>query len=130
MCPAQRWLQGATGPQDLTRDRAGLERLVRNEVFRFLRMLANKAYQEIDESFQLERMYPEARWKYTDLSNAMEVYYASHEWIRLDPAARNKGNTSITESQDRSTWEVVQTLVDPAGLNDYQIVFELSLARS
>lgn len=117
------------GPQDLTRDRAGLERLVRNEVFRLLRMLANKAYQEIDESFNLERIYPDARWKYTELSNAMDAYYADHEWIRLDPEARNKGNTTIIESDDRSTWEIAQTLVDPAGLNDYQIVFELSLAE-
>ncbi|MGJ8650984.1 MAG: DEAD/DEAH box helicase [Opitutaceae bacterium] len=116
------------GPKDITRDREAFTRLVRNEVFRFLRMLANKEYQEIDETFPLDQMFPEARWKYTELSNAMEAYYATHEWIRLDPAARNKANTNIIESEDRTSWLIEQTLVDPEELNDFQITFSLSIA--
>ncbi len=115
------------GPTDITRDREAFTRLVRNEVFRFLRMLANKEYQEIDESFPLEQMFPDAKWKYTELGNAMDAYYATHEWIRLDPAARNKINTKITESEDRTTWLIEQTLVDPEALNDFQIIFSLSI---
>jgi superfamily II RNA helicase len=115
-----------TGPNDITRDRVAFTRLVRNEVFRFLRMLANKEYQEIDENFPLDKMFPEARWKYTELGNSMAAYYETHDWIRLDPEARNKGYTTITESDDHSTWTIEQTLVDPEALNDVQIVFELS----
>ena len=123
-------LPAPTGPTDITRDREAFTRLVRNEVFRFLRMLANKEYQEIDESFPLDQMFPEARWKYTALGNAMEAYYETHEWIRLDPGARNKANTKITESDDRTSWLIEQTLVDPEELNDFQITFNLSMTEA
>jgi len=117
----------SSGKADITRSRDSFERLVRNEVFRFLRMLANRAYQSIDEDFDLSRMYPEARWRYTELSNTMEAYFETHEWIRLDPEARNPKNTRIIESEDRRFWQVEQTLVDPDGLNDYFFAFEVSL---
>ena len=120
----------STGPRDITRDRESFTRLVRNEVFRFLRMLANGAYQEIDETFTLEQLFPDARWKYTELENAMADYFDTHEWIRLDPAARNKAHTTIAESDDRETWTIEQTLVDPDEHNDFQIVFELSLVAA
>ena len=120
-------LPAPAGKADITRDRETFTRLVRGEVFRFLRMLANKEYQEIDESFSLDLMYPEARWKYTALGNTMEAYYETHEWIRLDPEARNKSHTTITESDDCTRWTIEQTLIDPEALNDVQIVFELSI---
>jgi superfamily II RNA helicase len=116
-----------SGPKDITRDREAFTRLVRNEIFRFLRMLANAAYEEIDETFELDQMFPEAKWKYTELGKAMEVYYEGHEWIRLDPGARNKINTNIIESDDRQTWTIEQTLVDPEELNDFQLIFGLSI---
>ena len=118
------------GPNDITRDREAFTRLVRNEVFRFIRMLANKEYQEIDETFELDQMYPEAKWKYTELGKTMEAYYQTHEWIRLDPEARNKANTNITESDDHNTWTIEQTLVDPDSHNDFHIVFELSIQQA
>jgi hypothetical protein len=123
-------LPAPTGPADITRDRDAFTRLVRNEVFRFLRMLANKEYQEIDETFELDQLFPDARWKYTELGNAMDAYYEGHQWIRLDPGARNKGNTNITESDDRTSWTIEQTLVDPDELNDFQIVFSLSIIEA
>jgi hypothetical protein len=120
-------LPAPTGPKDITRDCEAFIRLVRNEIFRFLRMLANREYQEIDETFELGQMFPEAKWKYTELGNTMEAYYQGHEWIRLDPGARNKANTNIIESDDRTSWTIEQTLVDPEELNDFQVVFEVSI---
>lgn len=117
-------------PSDITRDREAFVRLVRNEIFRFLRMLANRSYQEIDEDFSLDQLFPEAKWKYTELANAMAPYYEAHEWIRLDPAARNKANTKIIESEDRQSWRIEQTLIDSEELNDFQIVFSLSIAEA
>ena len=118
------------GPKDITHDRAEFTRLVRNEIFRFVRMLANKAYQEIDETFDLTQLYPEARWKYTELGNTMTEYHETHGWIRLDPSARNKTHTTITESDDRCTWTIEQTLVDPDEQNDFQVIFECSLTSA
>jgi hypothetical protein len=75
-------------------------------------------------------MYPEAKWKYTELGKTMDAYYEGHEWIRLDPEARNKANTKITESDDCTSWTIEQTLVDLEALNDFQIVFELSIQQA
>ncbi len=119
-----------TGPTDITRDREAFTRLVRNEVFRFLRMLANKSYEEIAESFPLEQLFPEAKWTHVELGKSMDAYYAEHEWIRLDPAARNQANTNIIESDDRQSWTIEQTLIDPDELNDLQLVFKLSIPDS
>ena len=72
-------------------------------------------------------MFPAARWKYTELSQAMDVYYQDHDWIRLDPAARNQAHTQIIESEDQRHWRIEQTLIDPAERNDFQILFSLSI---
>jgi superfamily II RNA helicase len=117
----------AVEPQDITRDREAFTRRVRNEVFRFLRMLANGDYAEIDENFDLGKLFPDARWKYTELKQAMTAYHQRHAWIRLDPPARNQINTRITESEDRTHWTIEQTLIDPDEHNDFQIVFSLSI---
>ena len=112
---------------DISGDQESFMRLVRNEVFRFLRMLANKNYEEISESFEFEGMFPEARSQAMELQQAMTAFYENHEWIRLDPGARAKGNTRVSEGDDRLTWTIEQTLVDPEELNDFQFVFRLPL---
>ncbi len=117
----------ATIPGDITRDRLSLERLVRDEVFRFLRMLANRDYAGMVESYPLETLFPQARWPQVELENAMAAYFEAHQWIRLDPAARAKAHTRIIESEDKTSWQIEQTLVDPDEHNDLQVVFHLSL---
>ena len=123
---------GVPGPvnTDITRDRESFERLVRNEVFGFLRMLANRDYAAIGEAYELEVMFPAARFPLVELENRMAAYYASHQWIRLDPAARAKANTRIVETDDRAVWTVEQTLVDADELNDTQISFHLSVCAA
>ena len=118
------------GAVDITRDRDGFTRLVRNEVFSFLRLLANQSYQELGEVYPLDTLFPDAQWKYSALDQAMQAYYETHDWIRLDPGARSKAHTRLQESDDRQTWTVEQTLVDPEELNDFQFVFEISIPEA
>lgn len=113
---------------DITRQKEAFLSLVRNEVFRFLRMLANQDYVTIGETFELERLFPGERWPLVELEKAMAPYYENHAWIRLDPPARNKANTKVIESDDRTTWRIEQTLVDPDEHNDAQVIFEVLLA--
>ncbi|NBB78719.1 MAG: DUF3516 domain-containing protein [Verrucomicrobia bacterium] len=115
---------------DITRDHESFERLIRNEVYRFLRMLANRDYAAIAEKYNLELMLPEARFPLAELENRMAPYYESHQWIRLDPAARAKANTRITETEEVDFWQIEQTLVDPEELNDTQVSFRLSIAEA
>jgi len=119
-----------SGLIDITRDRTAFTRLVRNEVFSFLRSLANKQYKQLDERYNLDRLFPDAKWKYTALEEAMVAYYTTHDWIRLDPAARSTAHTRIKVSEDRATWIIEQTLVDPEELNDLQLSFELSITSA
>ena len=119
-----------SGLIDITRDRTAFTRLVRNEVFSFLRSLANKQYKQLDERYKLDRLFPDAKWKYTALEEAMVAYYTTHDWIRLDPAARSTAHTRIKVSEDRATWIIEQTLVDPEELNDLQLSFELSITSA
>jgi superfamily II RNA helicase len=112
---------------DITQDRKSFERHIRNEVFRFLRMLANRDYAKVGEAYELETLFPQARWPLVELENIMAAYYEAHQWIRLDPAARAKANTRIIESEDKAIWHIEQTLVDPDELNDFQVVFQLSV---
>jgi len=123
-----------TGPIDITRDKTNFARMLRAEIFYFVRQLANKHYQEISEHYSLDRLFEqkgiEVKWPDVELEKLMEPYYESRSWIRLDPTARNKEHTHISESDDRRTWTVEQTLVDPEGLNDWLVAFEVDLEKS
>jgi len=119
--------------EDITRSKSNFTRLVRNEVFSFVRMLATKQYETLAESYELDAIWedPEAV-RYADIAmeKLMEPFYESRQWIRLDPAARAIGNTRIEESEDRMFWTVSQTLVDDAELNDWEVVFTVDLVAS
>lgn len=115
---------------DITRDREAFQRSIRNEVYAFLRILANRDYAGIGDVYDLKSLFPEARFPPVELENRMALYYETHPWIRLDPAARAKANTRIIETTEADVWQVEQTLVDSEELNDTQVVFELSLAQA
>ncbi|MFO8026400.1 MAG: DUF3516 domain-containing protein, partial [Opitutales bacterium] len=111
--------------QDITADAAAFERLIRSEVFRFVRMVANQQYDALGEDFDLGTLFPGERWPHMALSQAIGAYLETHQWIRLDPPARNKAHTRIKASDDGRLLTVEQTLVDPEDLNDHQFVFEM-----
>jgi hypothetical protein len=117
----------ASPARDLTRDRCGLERAIRDQVFHFLRLLANRDYAAIDSAYDLGALFPEARWPQVELEKIMAAYYETHRWIRLDPPARARVHTRLIESDDRKTMEIEQTLVDPDEKNDFTLTFRLSL---
>jgi superfamily II RNA helicase len=121
-----------SGPDkaDITLDRENFERMIRSEVFSFIRMLANRDYAAIGEAYSLADIFPGARFPVVELENTMAPYYETHRWIRLDPAARAKANTRMTEAGEKDVWEVEQTLVDPDELNEAQVRFRLSVAEA
>lgn len=122
------------GPVDITRSKSEFTRLIRNEVFRFVRSLANKDYELIAEEYDLDLLYDEesgaGKWKDIELDKTMAEFYESRSWIRLDPEARSTANTRITESDEAKTWSVEQTLIDSEDLNEWAIVFEVDIAKS
>ncbi|MBT6767824.1 MAG: DUF3516 domain-containing protein, partial [Opitutales bacterium] len=120
-------------PVDITQGKNSFTRLVRNEVFGFVRSLADKQYQEIADTYELDALFEgalEVKWKDLELEKLMVPFYETRDWIRLDPAARSKEHTHISVSEDENSWSVEQTLVDSEDLNDWLVGFEVDLVAS
>ncbi|MDQ8200857.1 DUF3516 domain-containing protein [Pelagicoccus enzymogenes] len=120
---------------DITRDRSAFTRLIRNELFSFISLLAAGQYKELEDSYDLAPLFSEThdetpKWMDVELENRMASYYESRSWIRLDPAARNKEHTHITISDDRQSWTVEQMLIDPEELNDWALTAEVDVPAS
>ena len=63
----------------------------------------------------------------------MEEYHVEHEYICLDPNARNLRHTYVIPSDDtddKRSWRVQQMLLDPEEHNDWVAEFEVDLAQS
>jgi hypothetical protein len=69
-------------------------------------------------------------WTAERLQQALDAYHAEHEYICLDPNARNIRHTYVLPAEDKRTWRVQQMLVDPQEHNDWVADFEVDLARS
>lgn len=57
-------------------------------------------------------------------------YHKDHERLLLDNEARNLRHTYIKPSDDKQTWLVQQTLVDPEGHNDWSLDILVDLKQS
>ncbi len=122
-------------PTDITADRKEFTRLLRAEIFQFLSLLASRSYQELAQTFDLTPLFQDEsgqtpKWPDVELERLMESFYETRNWIRLDPSARATDRTRITESDDRKTWRVEQTIVDSEEQNDWAVVFEANLPAS
>ncbi|MGF1531882.1 MAG: DEAD/DEAH box helicase [Puniceicoccaceae bacterium] len=113
--------------RDLILDEKGLEKMVRHEVFRFLRLLENGDYDELEEVFGLKEVFPDASWPKVEMEKLMTEYREEHGWIRLDPPARNKAHTRFFRMKEERKWMIEHTLIDSYDLNDHELSFELLL---
>ena len=126
--------QSQTKVLDITANRDSFTKLVRSEVFRFVRMLANRQYPDIRDSYDLALLFPDAPAEGVGardyvLTRHMDDYHSTHSWIRLDPEARAAKHTRI-DRDDPTRWVVRQTLVDVEDLNDWEVVFQIDIAGS
>ncbi len=118
---------------DITRSKSEFTRLVRTELFAFVRMLANKQYVELMESYDLKALFEDpdsVRHFDLEMDKLMAPYYETKQWIRLDPAARANQNTTIEESEDRKLWTIRQTLIDSEEENDWELVFTVDIEKA
>jgi hypothetical protein len=140
--------------QDVTRDTKTFTASIRNRVFTFLRGLVIEDFEaalavlfsqgrvtqtpEIDPAPQIQGR-PQGTdptdadgqsWTAERLKKALEPYYSDHQYISLDPNARNARHTYILPAEDKKTWRVQQMLVDPDEHNDWVAEFEVDLAES
>ena len=119
---------------DITRSKAGFTKLVRQEVFRVLRMLSMKDYAELHETYDfshvVEGEVSGAVPILLAMENRMEAFYSERGWIRLDPEARARDTTRVDSETNPSRWSVEQTIMDSEGLNDWYLAVEIDVTAS
>ena len=107
-------------PSVLTNRRAFLV-LVRNELFRRVRLAA---LQKDDELAELD---PDIDW-----SAALDAYFDEHDEMLTGGPARSPRLVTVDETDAAASgvWKVEQTIDDPAGDHDWRIRGEVDLAAS
>ncbi len=102
-------------PPPLTRNRDGFLRLVRHEVFAVLKRLAQRDCTGVE-----------------GIEASLQEYFETHRAIRLDPEARNRRWTLVSDgvADGSRILKVEQTLVDPDELNDWSLGFVVDLDAS
>ena len=96
--------------------------MVRNEVFRWVELLARRAYADLAERL------PSTAWTADALAAAMAPYWERHEAVGIGGAARGADLFQVLESAE--AWSVRQALDDPAGEHDWAIAAHVDLDAS
>ena len=112
---------------DLMQDLKSFTLIVRNEIHRFLKLLALKDYQLASE--YLSKGEPDLieSWGPVDIEDCLKLYYQDHQNICFDQKARANHNTQI--QTDNGIWKITQILTDLEGYNDWIIQFEVNLEK-
>jgi hypothetical protein len=114
--------------RDITRDAKAFTAAIRNRIFTFLRALTSG---DFDAALAITNAPASGEaWTTDRLRRAFGDYHAAHEFLRLDPEARNARHTYVKPAEDHRTWRVEQMLIDPGEANDWVAEFEVDLAAS
>ena len=104
-------------------DRRGLTVLVRNALFRRVRLAAADDHEALGEA-DVDNGFPVHKWR-----AALDEYYDVHEDVLVDADARSMAFLAIDESDEDSehVWHVRQTFSDPDGDHDFAIRADVDL---
>ena len=121
-------------PKDITRNQKDFQKRIRQEIYQFLRVLANRDFIALHETYDLTRIVSVDDVNRTPiplaLENRMVEYFETHERIRLDPVARAAENTRWDFESDPDRWRVEQVIVDFNELNDWILTLEIDVPAS
>jgi Domain of unknown function (DUF3516) len=113
---------------DITRDRRQFTVLVRNAVFRLLRLLSGCSYAEAVAIIHAQKIIETPSWTAEMLEAVMAPYYEDHAWLATDQKARDPALLRIDVKAD--VWMLEQTLTDPDLHNDWQMLLIVDLEQS
>lgn len=104
-------------------DRRGLTVLVRNALFRRVRLAATDDHEALGEA-DVDNGFSAHKWR-----TALDEYYDVHEDVLVDADARSMAFLAIDESDEDSehVWHVQQTFSDPDGDHDFSIRADVDL---
>jgi hypothetical protein len=116
--------------KDITRDTKAFTSAIRNKIFSFLRGMVVRDYEQAFTHLSSLEQPGGEPWTPERLRQAHEAYHADHQYICLNPDARNVRHTYVVPSEDKKHWRVQQMLVDPEEHNDWVAEFEIDLTAS
>lgn len=104
-------------------DRRGLTVLVRNALFRRVRLAAADDHEALGE-VDVDNGFSAHKWR-----TALDEYYDVHEDVLVDADARSMAFLAIDESDEEAehVWHVQQTFSDPDGDHDFAIRADVDL---
>lgn len=112
-----------TAPPDVTANRRAFRVMVRNECFRWVRLLAAGRLEDLSASLPSAEAWSPAR-----LAAAVAPYRDEHGEIRTDSEARGPHWFQLEETG--SVWRVSQVLVDPDETGEWRLTGRVDLAAS
>jgi hypothetical protein len=118
------------GPDDITRNARTFTTLVRTDVFSILRGLMSRNFEAALENLDDLNDAEGQAWTGPKLERVMNEYHKEHERLLLDNEARNLRHTYVKMAEDKKSWSVQQTMVDPAGHNDWSVDLVVDLEQS
>jgi len=116
--------------RDVTRDVKAFTAAIRTRVFNFLRAVGNDDLEAALANLSSLEKLDGTLWTASELGQHFKLYFADHDYFRLDPEARNARHTYVVPAEDKLTWKVEQVLVDPEEHNDWVAEFSVDLAAS
>ncbi|KQV05152.1 DEAD/DEAH box helicase [Leifsonia sp. Root112D2] len=113
-------------PRNVTTNRRAFTVLVRNELFRRVRLAA------LERDDELGALDAASGFSVEIWGRALDAYYAEHDSIGTGADARSPAMLIVDESPafTDGLWRVRQILADPAGDHDWGISAEVDLAES
>ena len=111
---------------DVTRDKKAFTAMVRNALYRVVRAVAMRRWDEAADA--VEALEGEPAWTAERIEAALAPYYERHGAILTDAGARSPRNTLIEEHDE--AWEARQILVDPDGELEWSISARIDLPRA
>jgi superfamily II RNA helicase len=111
----------ASTPIGVTGNVRAFRVMVRNELFRWVELLARRAYAEVAAR-------EASGWTAEEIDAAMTGYWHEHDAVGIGPEARSAALSQVAESPDG--WTVRQALDDPAGHRDWAVTARVDLAAS
>jgi len=111
------------GSKDVTKDRRGFTVLVRNELYRLVRAMSRRDWDEAALICEAGGQWPRAK-----IEEALLPFFAEHAVLRTDPGSRSPAHLRLTEGEWK--WEFSQTLLDGDDANDWAISGSIDLEGS
>ncbi len=108
---------------DITRHERAFTVMVRNELFRWVQLLAREDYTTLSDVAVGE--LSDAR----ELEVAFAPYWDDFTSVSVDPTARS-GEWFVSGDRESDTWPVEQIVVDPEGFGEWRLRGHVDLAES